>query len=191
MCDPSDSPGSCCQLTSGTACWVRGDVSAAGWGPAPGLTTPVFIHPAQCWVIRKCNIAVTSSLKTSSLSNLTCQLHPSRRRSRHTNAEWPEGAGLEQLLPVPAAWSPRRGVTAQRAPRRCLCPPQPSACAKWASSGAWEGDRGMCRVPPAQAASRSLSQVGAMAVLSSQQWGHPPIAGVCPPALATAAAPAQ
>lgn len=81
------------RLTSGTACWVRGDVSAAGWGPAPGLTTAVFIHPAQCWVIRKCNIAVTSSLKTSSLSNLTCQLHPSRRRSRHTNAEWPEGAG--------------------------------------------------------------------------------------------------
>lgn len=81
------------RLTSGTACWVRGDVSAAGWGPAPGLATPVFIHPAQCWVIRKCNIAVTSSLKTSSLSNLTCQLHPSRRRGRHTNAERPEGAG--------------------------------------------------------------------------------------------------
>lgn len=82
------------RLTSATTCWGRGDVSSAGWGPAPGLPTPVFIHPAQCWVIRKCNIAVTSSPKTSSLSNLTCQRHPSRRRSRQTNARRPEGAGM-------------------------------------------------------------------------------------------------
>lgn len=90
---PWYAPGSCCQADLWHCMWGQRRRFRCGLGPAPGLPTPVFIHPAQCWVIRKCNIAVTSSLKTSSLSNLTCQLHPSRRRSRHTKAEWPEGAG--------------------------------------------------------------------------------------------------